>query len=170
MTNHANREVNATMFVTILAWILIVIAGLGSAGTLLQMVAINIMLSFDAGAGAEAFFPLKILPVGFFLFLTFTLICAVALLKRRDWARRAWIALLAVGIGFHALALTLFLLGLFIHLPKSAGNDVQFAQMLKLMAIPMTITALGIAMLFGWLIKRLLSEDVRSQFRGRVAT
>jgi len=168
------RGATVSIFITVLAWILISFTGLGAAGGLLQTVAVNIMLSvpdpkFQADA-AGALFPLRILPAALFLFSTFALICAVGLLKRRDWARRCVVGLFAIGIAFHAVALVLFLVGVLLHPPAAPDGDVRFAQMLRLMMIPMSIGALGVAVLFGWLIKRRLSPDVRREFRGGVAT
>jgi hypothetical protein len=174
---HPNGQARSTSFVTVLAWILISFTGLGAAGTLLQTVAVNIMLSLPdmrpqaaASDGAGSFLALRILPAALFLFLGFTFACAVAFLKRRDWARRIWVVLFALGIAFHAVALALFLLGAFFHSAPSSESDERFLQMLKLIVIPMALGALGISALFGWLIKRLLSADVRREFARGVAT
>ena len=139
----------------------------------MQTVVVNIMLSLpDArlqAAGSGVFWPLRILMGGLFLFSTFALVCAVAFLKRRDWARRAWVALLGLGIAFHVVALVLFFLGVLLHPVGTSDEDVRFAQMLQLMVVPMAVGALGMAILFAWLMKRLLAADVRREFRSSVA-
>ena len=61
----------------------------------------------------------------------------------------------------------LFVLGAGVFSPPAPalGAQAQFASMVRLMVIPMTVGALGISILFGWLIKRLVSTDVRHEFR-----
>jgi hypothetical protein len=163
-----DRAKTAT-FITVLAWILISFTGLGAASALLQNVLVNILSSAphmdpwgQSTRGQEPFLILRIVVAFLFLFLLFALVCAVGLLKRKDWARRTFIALFALGIGFHAVALLLFVLGAGVFSPPAPalGAQAQFASMVRLMVIPMTVGALGISILFGWLIKRLVSTDV----------
>ena len=177
MSDPSNGHANGTAtFVTVLAWVLISFTGLGAASALLQNVLVNIMLSMPemgtATQASEAFLGMRILVAVLFLFLVFALASAIGLLKRKEWARRTVIALFAVGIGFHALALLLFLLGAGVFAPSAPASEGQarFDSLVKLMVIPMAVAALGMSVLFAWLIKRLASVDVRREFRGGVVT
>jgi hypothetical protein len=179
MIDQPNRQAKTATFVTVLAWILISFTGLGAASALLQNVFVNLMLSLPdldprgtANQAPETFLVLRILIAVLALFLIFALVSAIGLLKRKDWARRTFIALFALGIGFHVVLLFLFLLGAGIFPPFAAARGVRapIDSMARLMVIPMGVGALGMSVLFGWLIKRLVSPDVRREFHGGIAT
>jgi hypothetical protein len=79
-----------------------------------------------------------------------TLAASIGLLKRRNWARVVFIAMMALGAVAHlggAVA------------PFSSGFGVDAVTGLAALA------SLVLAALFGWLVRRLLAEDVRREFR-----
>ncbi len=177
MIDGDSRQAKATTFVTVLAWILISFTGLGAASALLHNVVFNIIpLLLDMhsrGTAAQTpqdFFALRVLIALLFAFLTFALVSAIAFLKRKQWARRTFVALFVLAIALHAAAALLFLLGAGLFAPPTPVSDAKFDAMVKAMLIPVALWAVGMSVLFGWLIKRLMSPDVRREFGGSVAT
>ncbi len=177
MVDGDSRQAKATTFVTVLAWSLISFTGLGAASALLQNVVFNIipfLLDIQSRGTAaqtpQGFFALRALIALLFAFLTLALVSAIAFLRRKEWARRTFIALFVLAIALHAAAALLFLLGAGLFPPSRHVSDAKFDAMAKAMLIPVAVWALGMAVLFGWLIKRLTSPDVRREFGGGVAT
>ena len=176
-------------FVTLLAWVFIGLGGLSTLMAMAQYMMINMMVSIgqmqDAmnAAKARGDFPpaaefmfghFRQLIGAFFLLSLITLIAAVGLLKRWNWARLAFIGLMALGIAWN-------LAGLFFQrvmmssmlssmplLPPDAPADfrTQFESMMTGMQIVGAIFALGFCVLYGWIIKRLMSAAVRQEFDG----
>src|SRR5690242_17763652 len=101
---------NQSTFVTVVAWIFIVISGFGTVIAILQNVMVQTVFRDSGMAQAmqtpppgtpplSAFMAMH-LPWVFFAFLlisTFTLISSVGLLKRRNWARLSFVGLMVLG-------------------------------------------------------------------------
>ena len=109
---------------------------------------------------------------GFLLLSALALVAAIGLLLRREWARRLFIALMVVGIACALLGLVAQwrLLGAVQHtVSLRTGVYPQFAHGVRgfMVAIQVTSTiiAVGVSVLFGWIIKRLLSAGIRQEFR-----
>jgi hypothetical protein len=88
---------------------------------------------------------------GFFTYAAF------ALLRRRNWARVLYIVLFAIGIVANILFLAIFGLGLgaFVNLAGPAFQAVFWIA---------AVFAIALAVLQGWIIKRLRSAPVKSEF------
>lgn len=97
-----------------------------------------------------------------------TLIAAIALLKRRNWGRLAFVGVMGLGVAWEvsSLAVMPFFFHSFTQLPEDISPDLraQFSLIPKLMFGFSALVAMALAMLFAWLIKRLLSADVRREF------
>ncbi len=167
-------------FVTVTAWIFIVLAALSSASALVQNASVaSLMPGWQA---AQAHQPLPLLSglllaylpwvVGAGLVLSMaTLASAIGLLLRLDWARRAFIGLLWVAIVANLLGLWLqqevvqavvdrTLVGT--PMPADAlGVFGGFVAAARLMALVVT---LGACSLLGWIVRRLMSPSVRQEF------
>ncbi len=110
---------------------------------------------------------LRLVVFGFFVVCASTFACSIALLKRRNWARIAFICLLAFGIVWNlgGLAIQYFVFGAFPkpNIPSNAMAGME--TMFRVMMIVTTIIAIAISGLFVWIIVKLNSEPVRREFR-----
>ena len=172
-----NGSVSTTQstFVTTLAWILIVLGGLGVAVSLLQNVMINLVMpTLDAAHNPPGrnhrevpialFRVVGIVMLGIVSFLTYA---AYALLKRRDWARRTFVVLFALAILFSVLWLVAIGLGVgstFFSLGSNAPAAILSA--FGVMVAAYSIFVLGFSILFTWLIRRLRSPVIKAEFIG----
>ena len=107
------------------------------------------------------------------------LISAVGLLRRRNWARLVFMGLLTLGIVymFGGLFLQQSMLSSFNASFSAAApqdsvfraNAKQFQSMFTVMRVFMIAFSLGIAGVFGWIVARLASAKVRTEFASRAA-
>ena len=171
-------------FVSVLAWILIVLAGF----TTLIAIAQNILVQvFCAGPQFERaieeanrqqdlpafarfmFNNIKLFFAAILLLSAATFVAAIGLLRRRNWARFALIAILGAGIAWN-------ITGIFVQASMMQSMSAQFANapsevrsQFQIMSVTMTVfgalMALAFALLFGWIIKRLLSPAIAAEFR-----
>ena len=174
-------------FVTVLAWIFIGLGGLSTLMSVAQYLMFNFMMSVgqmqdvmnaetargDFPPAAEFMFDhFRQLIGAIFLLSLVTLVAAVGLLKRRNWARLVFICLMALGIVWNLAGLALqrvmmsSMLSTMPMLPPDAPPDfrAQFESMMTGMQIVAAIFALGFSFLFGWIIKRLMSAGIRREF------
>jgi hypothetical protein len=92
---------------------------------------------------------------------------AVGLLKRKNWARILFIFILSLGIIWNigGMALQFFILQDF---PKQVGAPPEivsdFKTMRTLIMVFSALLALGFSLLFGWIIKKLASVEIRREF------
>jgi hypothetical protein len=169
-----------SLFVTVTAWLFIVLGLLSSASALVQSAEVASLSTTLALAGTPLPRPLltgwllSYLPwvVGAGLVLSVaTLVAAVGLLMRLEWARRSFIALLLV-------AMILNLAGLWLQQevmlsladitiaraplpPLVAGVFGGFVVAARSMAVVVTLAGCG---LLGWIIHKLMSPAVRQEF------
>lgn len=175
-------ESQRSQFVTVIAWIFIVLGGFTTLISLLQNILVNTVIPLEQMQAQMATSPTPIPPmVGalmehirlfFFAFLVLastTLVSAVGLLRRRNWARRIFIAILALGILWNIAGLFLqqtMMSEMQAFQPPGAPADIQ-QQMRGMMAATQVfsaIFALGFSLLFGWIIKRLTSPGIVAEF------
>lgn len=170
-------------FVSVVAWIFIVLSGFGTLIGILQ----NVMVAF--------LFPMKemqqaihdpkgppVPPVAEFMFGHFQLIVAtmllvmatvlitsIGLLRRKNWARKLFIFFMALGIIWQLLGLA-FQLVFFSEFPQMPppGAPADFAGGTQTVLVVIELLSVGMALtftlLFGWIIKRLLSKEVKEEF------
>jgi len=169
-----------SLFVTMTAWVFIVLAIIASASALVQNAMVASLLPAWQLSGMHQPLPLltglliAYLPwfVGAGLVVSLaTLASAIGLLLRLDWARRVFIGLLV-------LAIVANLLGLWFQhevvqsvvdttlsrapLPQQAlGVFGGFVTAARVMAVTMTLAACGLLV---WIIRRLMSTAVRQEF------
>ncbi len=169
-------------FVTVLAWIFIAFTGFAAFISLLQ----NIMLTlfFPLDKMQEAFnrpeaqehipavfiFLASHVRLFFFFFLvlsSLTLVTSIGLLKRKNWARIIFIALMLFGILWN-IAGVLFQQFVFTSFPKmpvrADAPMPNFEVFLTVIKVFSAMMAIGFSILFGWLIKKLLSPDIMREF------
>jgi hypothetical protein len=160
-------------FVTVLAWLTIVLSGFATLVGLMQ----NVMLNFvmpgvianapNASANAFPLVAARAFLLAFLCFVAFMTYVGYALLKRRNWARRTLIVLCALGIAWAIFCILMFAFGFGLWrfptaMPPGAppGMDSAF----KAMLVMTSVLSLGMCVLFGWIIKRLRSASVRAEF------
>lgn len=182
---NTKNAVSRSNFVTVLAWIFIALSGIGLFISLLQNVMINFyfpleeiqqrvhhpeakeqippLFIFLARSIRQIFLAVLILTI---LMLT----SSIGLLKRRNWARIVFIILMSIGILWNigAVFLQQFILPSFQKLPAEAHDQMpQFEAMLNVMKIVTAMMAIGFSVLFGWIIKKLVSLEVREEFQSQ---
>jgi hypothetical protein len=169
-------------FVTVVAWIFIAIAGFATFISLLQALMFTFVFPADQfpppgnAKGLEempAFFRFMIQNIHWFFVMFWslsvvTLVAAIGLLRRKNWARLVFVGLMIFGILWNLGGIWLQeqMMSTF---PKAqAGAPPDFAAgfdtMMTIMRIAMGAFAIGISVLFAWIVKRLVSRSVKAEF------
>lgn len=175
-------------FVTVVAWVFIVLAGFATFISLLQNLMVTLMphdlfneplkdTTFthtipSAGRLILAHFRLLVLITLTLCALTLT--AAIGLLRRRNWARVVFIGLLGFGIIYSIAGV--FLQHSFFSSFNTFNAQFQadstmrrvnqaFSQMMGAMRIFMVAFDIGLAALLAWIILKLTSPAVREEFR-----
>lgn len=169
-------------FVTALAWIFIVLAGFSTLISILQNIMIALMFPVDEMRAAMKSDKAPPMPAGFrfmfdyfhYFFLAFlvvsvaTLVSAIGLLMRKNWARLVFIGMMGLAILWNLASLALpFLMSSLIHDMGGSAPDefmANFRLMWNIMIGVSVVMGLAFAALFAWIIKRLTSEDIRREF------
>ena len=166
-------------FVTVLAWIFIVLAGFSTFISILQNIMITLMFPMEemqAGLnGPEArenmpaffyfmFSNIRLFFFGFLVVTSTTLIASIGLLMRKNWARMLFIGVMSLGIVWNIVGVVLqqFMMSSMLDMPNVPGPDFEiFIIVIRVFTFLM---ALGMSILFGWIIKRLLSPAIKQEF------
>jgi len=178
----ANPE--RSTFVTVVAWVFIAIAGFSSFAALLE----NVLFNALAGGGglppelgnlgqylppmaAFIFHNLRWFLLALLVASIVTLTAAIGLLRRRDWARRLFIGLMAASILWNLGGLVLqqvfvsdapTLAGMQTKVPADIRSGLQVFQ--TVMTVVSALTTLAIVALLVWVVKRLMSPRIREEF------
>lgn len=166
-------------FVSVVAWIFIVLTGFSTVMLLIQNLVLRTFFSDHTaqtmlrmqhmnGMPALAKFVMTDLNLVFlllFLASLGTLVVSIGLLRRKNWARRLFIIFMAIGILWNLGSLLLqayFMPVLF----EMQGNDVPEYFMSAISSIRWVAFAMAIAfiILYGWIIKKLSSTAVKTEF------
>lgn len=171
-------------FVTVVAIVFIALAGFATLIALLQ----NLMFQLLFEPMLQRQMATQPLPAGlppaaawvfghmiwffraFLLLSAITLAAAIGLLRRHDWARRLFIALLALGIACQlpGIGLQWWWVGSVQHLMLPPNAPAHFADDMRGFMLAMRIFsalfAIVLCVLFGWIIRRLCSAPVRAEF------
>jgi hypothetical protein len=167
-------------FVTVLAWIFIILAGFATLISILQNIMVALVFpAAEMQAAAErdrmpwfASFMFTHVHLFFLLFLAVsasTLAAAIGLLKRMNWARVLFIAMMVLGIVWNlaGLAFMVFFVSSMTGMPlptKQASAAQHFDVMWKIMVGFNVLMVIAFTWLYGWIIKRLASEEIRLEF------
>ena len=169
-----------SLFVTLTAWVFIILAALTSASALVQNAAVASLMPGLQLATERNPLPLLtglllgylpwVVGVGLMVSLA-TLASAIGLLMRLDWGRRTFIGLLVVAIMANLLGLWLqqeVVQSVVSNTLSSVAIPAQalgvfggFVTAARVMAVLMTLV--GCALLV-WIIRRLMSAGVRQEF------
>jgi hypothetical protein len=167
-------------FIDSLAWTTLVISVFAIPMSLLMMLASSgpsidvrealVHTGFDITLPDSVLFifkHLKTISLSLFVFSIFSAISSRALLKRRNWARVAFIAMLALNIvgnivgviySLSSPAMRLSTKGL----PAEAQAQIEWTLRIAMGVNAILIIGLSIAM--AWMMKRLMSDAIRREF------
>lgn len=178
-----------SQFVTVLAWIFIVLSGFASFIAILQAIMLFGFMPLDElRAATETANQVEPQPPWVFrfmmsnviwIFLTMwlamflTLASSIALLFRKNWGRLLFIVLMLLGIiwMFAGLALQVYMIregqSMFASAPAAAVHegDAMFTYFSYGIMVVSTIMTFAFGGLFGWIIKKLLSAPIRAEFQ-----
>jgi hypothetical protein len=166
-----------SLFVTCTAWFFIVVAGLSCISAVVQQAAAGSLL---AGLKSMPSLPLLtkvwmsyapwVMGAGLALSMA-TMAAAIGLLLRLDWARRAFIGLLAVAIVANLAGLWLqhelaqsFVSATLNTAALPAKAQGIFGGLVTASRVMAAVVSLGACALLGWIIRRLMSPMVRQEF------
>jgi len=174
---------NRSTFVTVVAWIFIAIAGFATFISLLQALMFTFVFPADqfppvGGVSKDfeqmpALFRFMIQNIRWFFVMfwslsVLTLVAAIGLLCRKNWARLVFVGLMALGILWNLGGIWLqgqmmtSLPKMSAHAPPDAGAG--FDTMVTVMRYAMDAFVIGVSLVFAWIAKRLISRSVRSEF------
>jgi hypothetical protein len=160
------------------AWLFIVVAACATPISVLQNVMIVTMLRDHARSWGSAS-ALAQLPAAHRFVLThmeglflavlvicvYALACSIGLLKRKDWARRGFLGLLAIGIvsGVAALVFQSVFLSEIANRPAASGQP-HLRVLFFLMKVLAAVMVLALVVVFGWMIRKLTSPPIKAEF------
>jgi hypothetical protein len=162
-------------FVTVLAWIFIVLSGFTTLISGAQNILIRVMLSeAEPATNASESAPLsglanwmtahiELLFAGFLVAALVTLITSIALLRRKRWGRVSFIGIMVLAIAWMMVGLPLQWVML-ADMPGAEEADSVVRVIRTVIKVFNTIIALGMTVVFAWIIKKLVSPDVRAEF------
>lgn len=178
-----------SIFVTVVAWVFIVLSSFAVLASLFQNIMINLVFPFNemqtAMQEAEVDLSMpwfvkielihfRILAASFLVIEMLTLGTAIGLLKRKNWARYIFVGIMGLCILF-CILWGLVLLGLvgawFYSFSEFAQSPVledgQGSELIVSGYIMVGFTvaiSIGLIVLFGWIIKKLVSPEIRREF------
>jgi hypothetical protein len=178
MESQASSKSN---FVTVLAWVFIVLSGFATLISVAQNIMVQTMFNDPAfngtlaaskqspGVPAAASFMathFKLFFASFFVLSTATLISSVGLLKRRNWARLIFISIMGLGIVWNlgGLLLQFIMFSSFPSPPATFHEPDAFKSMFITIMVFGAAMAVAFSLLFGWIIKRLVSQPIAAEF------
>ncbi len=170
-------------FVTVVAWIFIVLSGFGVLIMIMETTmfwAIPFDEIIKQGAALNKNQP-QVSPVFFItlmrwfvvlimLLQAWMLASSIGLLMRKNWARISFIVLLAIGLVWNGLGLIFGLLAMVgIHFVFNSGAmptgmPPGFQGMMQVFMFMSLIIGIAFMVLFGWIIKKLVSDKIRREF------
>jgi len=169
-----------SLFVTVTAWVAILLSALISASALVQNALVASVLPLPAGTANLPTLPLLThlllgyLPwvVGTGLLMSLAMLAsAIGLLLRLDWARRVFIGLVALAIAANLFGLWLQHEAVQLWVQQTLGAITLpgpaagvFGGLLTLAQVMAGVVTLAAAALLAWVIGRLNSESVRQEF------
>jgi hypothetical protein len=171
-----------SQFVTVTAWIFIGLSTLATLIALMQNIVVGVMFQTMPIASIESVNPppprlavlmfehARLVFLFFLVVSAATLFASIGLLKRRNWARVLFIAMLAIGILWNLTGLVLqqVVVSSMADFGDVAPAPPDFEATMRGMMIAIRVFsalfAIGICVLFGWIIQRLRSPAIAAEF------
>ena len=183
-TTQAGVAPGRSTFVTVVAWTFIAIAGFASFIAVLQGLMFVFVFPADQFPSSESTKGLEEMPAffrfmfqhikWFFVFFwtlsVVTLLCAIGLLRRKNWARLAFVVIMVIGIVWNLAGIWLQeqMMSSFpkppVQDPRATEFQAGFETMMTIMRFAMAAFAIAMSVLFAWIIRRLVSRSVRGEF------
>jgi hypothetical protein len=174
-----NQQKRST-FVNALAWIFIALAGFATLIAILQNIMITVMFpveemnkAFENAQIQEQlpffakfmFSNIRLFFASILVVSGTTFISAIGLLKRKNWARLIFIAMMGLGICWNIFSLIIENIML-TSIPDFTQSemDSHFSTMMNVMKIFTFVFAIGMSYLFAWIIYKLTSLNVKNEF------
>lgn len=180
---HGDQRVDKperSTFVTVVAWIFIIFSGFGVLIGALQNIALWFLFPRaevtraleQAGEKGEisgfqslVFDSFGLLFLVLFLVVVAVLFISIGLLRRRNWARVMFIGLMGLGITWNVGGLAFMYLFVDQMIPPAMeGVPPEFETMQNLVVWTNILLALLFSVLFGWIIKKLMSPAIKQEF------
>jgi hypothetical protein len=170
---NAPDEAPQSTFVTVLAWLIIVLNAFAALVGVMQNVMVNFLMptmiinSPIARSEVHSFTLFRVFALSLLVFVVFMTYCGYAFLKRRNWPRRVLVVVCGLVIAWGAVSLLLFALGVGPgSFPTSGPTGVppDMRHVFRAMIIMTSIITVGMCILLGWIITRLRSPDVVAEF------
>ncbi len=176
-----NTSPQKSTFVNVLAWIFIVFGGFATFISMLQNIVLHFAFPKDQmiqamhqggqhermPAFAEFMFNnFDLFFILFFFVSAASFISAIALLKRKNWARIVFIVLMSIGIIWNVVALILqfTMFGTMNEFTGGHTPPPEFQSMMQVMKVASIIMVVAISALFGFVIKKLCSQSIKAEF------
>jgi hypothetical protein len=175
-------EAPRSNFVTVLAWVLIVGSGLLTFVAVMQAVMLTFVFPHGFWSNPQPPHASENIPplvqflaskaqyffLAFWLLAVVTLAASIGLLRRKNWARLIVICIFGLGVVWNLGGIWLQgqMVSTFTQLP--AQTPPEFAQQMQhtfvVMRVVTAIFAIAVAIVFAWLIRRLVSARVKAEF------
>jgi hypothetical protein len=178
----SNYEERRSTFVTTLAWVFIVLTGFASLIAVVQSFMLYFVFPLDemraqmSEAASEmppaAVFMLAHFELLFSAFLVVSLaalVVSIGLLRRKNWARLAFIGLMVLGVVWNIAGLALqqtFMSQMPVPRGTPAEFQESFGSMMRVMSVFSVVFALAVSSVFGWIAWRLRSPGIVAEFNG----
>jgi len=164
-------------FVTSLAWTSIIVSALGTFSSFVQLLLAKLLFTDEVVQQLTAAAPddplvqamatwiprLPMLSFLSFVAMAISLVASIGLLKRIEWARKLFIALLVLGIASNIGVF--FLQQHMTALVAGGDGDAMVDQMLRTTRIMMGLLTVVLSVLLAWLAKRLMAPAIVAEFR-----
>lgn len=178
----ARPSAHRTSFVSVTAWIFIGLSLFSTLIGLMQLLIFSIALSPQFAFAMEqakqhmpqpfalTFGYLRIYMLAATVFSATMLVAAIALLRRKEWGRIAIIGVLAFGILWNlgGIVLQQWLLSSMVddpHAPPPGSEAaLAFYGVMIVVRVFSAVFALGVCVLFAWLIRRLRAPEIAAEF------
>ena len=178
MTEKPHELAPPSAFVTVLAWILIVLASLSSLMLVFQNIMMHTLLADPEMQAMVTDMPQDMpgQPMMSFIFRHVAAIvavsllaclamltCAIGLLRRRNWGRLGIMGLLALGIVYQLLSMG-FAWFVWQDMGAFGVEATQFQDLMHGMQLVSGLFTLAFCALFAWLIYKLRTPAIRAEF------
>ncbi|MGA9856203.1 MAG: hypothetical protein WBR29_13125 [Gammaproteobacteria bacterium] len=165
-------------FVTVVAWLFIIFSAMGILVIIMEGFVFS-MLPFDKlaeasgvhGANPAAFAPAFfkaflgwIIAVAL-LFQGWVLTSSIGLLLRKNWGRISFIVFLVLSLIWNGLYLIFaILMAVGVHFIPETSGPLDMRPFMQAFMGMLAMIMLVVVVLFGWIVKKLVSEDIRKEF------
>ncbi len=170
---HIASDAAKSRFVTVVAWVFVVITGLSILSAVSQASTLRAMLSTEdypnmSPLAGSIFGNPRVFVLGFLALSVTTFVSAIAMLKRKNWGRLLFVSVMCFWIAWNVVCIVL-LLGMFPSTPESPVNAPpavrsQIQMMANFVRVFLVVVPVGLSILFGWIVKRLLSPTIGREF------